>query len=296
MFRLIGRHFKEAFQGIFRHFAMAISSISAVTVTLVLVSLLTIIIGNVSQITRHLQEEIQVYVEIEEDVEESSIEYLKSQVLRVDGVSAVEYSDKDNELSKMGEYYDTDIFEMYRQDNPLARAFIVSVKEGYTLSDVSSRIEKINGLTGINFGGVTTEHFIELLASVRNGGYMIVLALTLLAVFLIYNTIKITIYNRSEEIGIMRQVGASNSYIRHPFVIEGVFIGILGAALPIAATIFGYQYFYEEMNGQLLSAMFPIMPTYPFAYEVSAFLIIVGVVVGLIGSFLSVNKYLRWRR
>ena len=122
------------------------------------------------------------------------------------------------------------------------------------------------------------------------------MALTVLAIFLIYNTIQITINSRKQELGIMRLCGANNGYITAPLVLEGIFIGIMGSVIPILLTIFGYRYVYERMNGQLVSGILKLIPVYPFVYYVSAFALGIGVVVGLIGSMLSANKYLRWKR
>ncbi len=298
MFRMISRHFKEAFQGIFRHFAMAVSSASAVTFTLVLVSLLTLIVGNISQITKNIEESIAIYATISEEVNEDEIPSLQRQLEKIEGIISVEYSDKDAELDRWiasqgenGEYY-----ESYREDNPLPRAFLIRVASGYSLTAINDRIRQVHGMQDSEFGGVTTENFMKILAGVRRIGYLIIAALTILAIFMISNTIKITIYNRNKEISIMRQVGASNSYIRQPFVIEGMFIGIMGAIISVIVTIVSYRYVYQEMGGKLLSNVLSLLPVNPFAYQVSAFLVLIGIVVGLIGSFLSVNKYLRWRR
>ena len=298
MFRLIGRHFKEAFQGIFRHFSSSLNSITAVTVTLLLVSLLTLIIGNVSQITKTLEDEVKIWVGIENEIEDGEIPSLTRKVENVEGVAGVVFSDKDSELDNFIKEFGEDgkIFEIYREDNPLSRAFIVSLREGYSISEVATRIEKVKGISRIDFGGVNTEEFLKMLNGIRQGGYVIVLALTLVAIFLIQNTINQTIFNRRLEISIMRQVGASNSYIRQPFVIEGIFIGLMGSVVPVLITIFGYKYIYEAFEGKLVSGLLTMQPVYPFAFYVSGFLVVVGIVVGLIGSFLSVNKHLRWRR
>ena len=297
MFRMMGRHFKEAFQGIFRHFDSVVASATAVMFTLALVSLLTLIIGNVSQITHSLESDVGIFCRIDDEVDEALIPALQRQVENVPGVLSVEYSDKDAELDKMiNSYKEGYLFEVYREDNPLSRVFIVQVKSGYALSEVSANITKIEGMNGAEFGGQTTEDFITMLTGIRNGGYIIILALTLISIFLISNTIRTTIYNRRIEIGIMRQVGASNSYIRQPFLIEGVIIGLLGAIIPVLLTIFGYKYIYEAMDGQLISSMLGLLPVDPFAYNVAGFLVAFAILVGLVGSLISVNKYLRWRR
>ena len=153
-----------------------------------------------------------------------------------------------------------------------------------------------NGNKNATYGGATIEDFVSLLSGIRTVGYAFTLALTVLAVFLIYNTIQITINTRKQELGIMRLCGANNSYITAPLVLEGIFIGIMGSVVPILLTIFGYRYIYERMNGQLVSGILKLIPVYPFVYYVSAFALAIGVTVGLIGSMLSANKYLRWKR
>ncbi len=298
MFRKIGRTFKEAFWGLTHHLAMAISTANAITITLVLVSVLTVLIANVSQITYDVEDDIQLYVKIEKSVEDSEIEAMQSKVSRIAGVENVEYSDADAELDRFIAAYGEsgEMYEVYRDDNPLSRVFIVKIADGYSLADVSKQISTVDGIESVDFGGATVEDFVKLLNGTRKVGLVFALALTLLAIFLIYNTIKITINSRKEEIGIMRLVGATNGYIRSPLVLEGIFIGILGALIPILLTIFGYQYIYTTMDGQLVSGILKLLPVFPFTLYVSGFILAMGILVGLVGSYLSASRYLRWKR
>ena len=136
----------------------------------------------------------------------------------------------------------------------------------------------------------------NVLDRVRFGVVILVVSLSALAIFLISNTIKLTIQARVKEIAIMRQVGATNGYIRAPFVIEGMIIGALGALIPIFVTIFGYIWIYQETGGFFLTRMFSLMPPHPTVLYIALILLGIGVFVGLIGSFMSVTKYLRWKR
>jgi len=299
MLRALRRHLKEAVLGITRHFAMSLSAASAVTVTLLLMSILVLIIGNVSQITVNLQESVTIFVRIDNEVLDSDIPELQRLVSSIDGVKSIIYSDKDSELDKLIETFGEDgkKFESYRgENNPLSRVFEVEVKNNYKIADVSSLIAKVPGIKEAMFGGVSTEQFIESLDMVRNGGALIVLALGLLDIFLVSNTIRITIFARQEEIAIMRHVGATNGYVRTPFVLEGVFIGILGSIIPMIVTIIGYNFFYIAMDGKLVTGMLTLLPVFPFTLWVNALLITMSIVVGFVGSFLSVNKNLRWKR
>jgi len=298
VFRRIGRTFKEAFWGITHHFAMVSGAINAVMITLILVSLLTVIIFNISQITYNVQHGIQIFAKIDNEIAEEDIATLKKSVERIAGIKKVTYSDADDELDlfiqNSGE--DGKIFEVYRNDNPLSRAFLIEIEDGYSLSQVSEQIAKLDGMNGVDFGGTTVEEFVNVLSSVRKVGYGIVIALAVLAIFLINSTIRITINSRKEEFGIMRLVGATNAYIRAPLVLEGIFIGILGSIIPVALTILGYQYVYTTLGGQIVSGIISLLPVFPFTLYVSLFVTVIGITVGLIGSMISTTRYLRWKR
>ena len=298
MFRKIGRSFKEAFWGITHHVAMVISTANAVTITLVLVSVLSLLIANISQITYDVEDDIQLYVKIENEVLDEDIKSIQNKISRIAGVEGIEYSDADNELDRFIAAYGEagKIYEIYRQDNPLSRVFIIKVANGYSLAELSTQISTVEGIQSVDFGGATVEDFVKLLNGIREVGTIFVIALALLAIFLIYNTIKITINSRKEEIGIMRLVGATNSYIRSPLVLEGMFIGVLGSIIPILLTIFGYNYIYTSLNGQLVSGILKLIDVFPFTLWVSLLVLVAGVTVGVIGSYISATIYLRYKR
>jgi cell division transport system permease protein len=295
MFRAIAHDFHEAFTGLSRHVAMALSAANAVMVTLVLVSVLSIIVANVSQITTKLEKDIRIYATISNEVSDDAVPTIMEQINAINGVTKTTFSSKDEELDMFIQSYGS-LFEAYRQDNPLERAVYIDVQSGTMLSQISQQISAISGVNKVEFGGNTVEDFITILNDVRLGGLVFVIALTILAMFLINNTINMTIHARQPEIAIMRNVGATNGYIRRPFVLEGVFIGLLGAVIPVLLTIFGYQWVYNSLGGELVSNMLTLLPVAPFAYYLAAALAGLGMLVGFLGSFISVNRYLRWRR
>ena len=146
------------------------------------------------------------------------------------------------------------------------------------------------------YGGDATGNFLKTLESIRNIGFGIVVALAVIAIFLISNTIRVSIHSRRREISIMRTVGATNWYIRWPFIIEGMIIGLIGSIIPIVLTVFGYRYLFNSNQGFLISKMFSLVPTFPLVIETSLILALIGMGVGAIGSILSVGKQLRWTR
>lgn len=296
-FRSLPLHFKSAVQGLIRHSATAFSAISAVSVTLVLMSLFMLLTGNISNFTHNIESDFKIHVSIDALQSEEEIAVLQEQIEGLHGVKTVEFSSKDEELRKLKEENAT-IFGMYEEGeaNPMRNVFIIETNTPEDIEPITTQVNALEGIKKAEYGGDGISVMIDLFEGIRNGGFIFVAALSLLAIFLISNTIKMTIYARNIEIGIMRHVGASNWFIRTPFVIEGMFIGLIGSILPVALTYFGYAYLYDILNGQFLSSMFIMQQLNPFVIEICILLAICGIVVGMIGSFLAVSKYLRWKR
>lgn len=129
--------------------------------------------------------------------------------------------------------------------------------------------------------------------SAQKVSYGMVIALILVTVFLIINTIKLTIFSRKREISIMRLVGASNFTIKTPFIIEGMVLGMFGSIIPILTVCFGYVALYNHFDGYLYSRMISLIEPEPFIYMVSGIVLIIGIIVGMIGSASAVRKYLK---
>ncbi|MBR3839684.1 MAG: permease-like cell division protein FtsX [Erysipelotrichales bacterium] len=298
-FRNIPRHFKEARNGIVRNFAMTLSSASAVTVTLVLIGAFLLVAVNLDSFMTSVEEGVQIHVRIEDTVSEDKISSLQASVEAISGVRSVVYSDKDSELDALIEVYgeEGELFETYRGDaNPLKRAFVVEVTDGLLIDEVTAKIEAVPGIFSALYGGSSIIEMMSAFENIKSGGIIFVLILSALAVFLISNTIKLTIFARQDEIRIMRLVGASNGYIRTPFLLEGIFIGLLGAILPIGLVYFGYTYLYTVTGGYFFTPLFTLITPQPFLMYISGALAGIAIIVGLIGSYISVSRYLWWKR
>lgn len=298
---MISRPIKEGFKGVGRHGAMAFSAALAVTIALLLISLFLLFSYNVQNFTKSVESSMEISVMIDYNYESDEQEAaIQSAIEAIDGVKAVTYSDKDAEFEYYLESFDDEktkeAFEPFREDNPMHDAFYVEAETGDQISSVAEAIQDIEGVSAVNYGGQSTVSMVDAMATIRKAGVVLVVGLTLLAVFLIQNTIKLTISARKDEITIMRNVGATNSFIRSPFVIEGIIIGILGSIIPIALTVWGYLFFYEQTGGIAFTSMLKLVEPFPFLYYMIGILLGLGIVVGFIGSIFSVNRYLRWKR
>lgn len=298
MIRRFFRHIKEGFIGFGRHLGMAMSSVASVTITLLLIGLFLVMTINLNSLTAEIEDSISLSVILSYDIDtESERNNLIKQINACADIENIEYRTKDQEFDFYLEMYPdlADFYGTYRDQNPFHDVLLVSVQDVSQLQTIKDKISGFYGVDSVNDGGRNTYTLITILANVRLFGSALVICLTAMAVYLIYNTIRITIASRSDEIWIMRNVGARNSYIRAPFLVEGIIIGVIGSIVPISCVISSYYYIYNATNGVLLGVLRLIAP-YPFIIYASLSILGLGVLVGYLGSYLSVCKFLRRRR
>ena len=291
------RHVKTAFLSIFRHLAMSLSAASAVTITLVLLAVFLVLAGNISLFTSSIEEDLSIHAVLSTDIkEEADIQSIEKEIQSIDGVKQVRYSTPEEELELYIEEQGEE-FAMFRgEENPLTGAFFITVKKADQIASITKQVQQVAGIRQAVYGGTSVSDMINMLNTVRFGGMIFIVLLALLALFLISNSIKMTIYARNREISIMRNVGATNGYIKVPFMLEGMIIGFIGSLIPCLITYFGYRYLFDVMGGQIFSNMFSLQPVMPFTLEICVILIVAGMLVGLFGSFFSTTKYLHWKR
>ncbi|MCR5228794.1 MAG: permease-like cell division protein FtsX [Solobacterium sp.] len=301
MISRIFRPFKEGFRGVFRHGAMSLSAATAVTITLFIISIFMLFTMNVRQFTQGIEQSVPISVQIDYDHESAEQEgAIELAISEIPGVAEIKYYSKAEEFQYFLDAFTDErtraAMEPFENDNPMHDSYYVEVSDGTQLESIANQISQIPGVFKVNFGGASATNLISMLRTIRFGGGILALALSILAIFLIQNTIKLTILARADEIAIMRNVGATNGFIRSPFLIEGILIGALGAVLPVAGTYYGYRYLYNFTDGYIISQMFTLLHPVPFVKYVCLALLGIGMLVGLIGSFFSVTRYLRWRR
>lgn len=290
------KHLITSVKNIWRNGVMSISSIFAVTITLLLIGAVGMVAVNIQTISTSLEEGIKIYVKLDREIDSYLEAQIGEDILAIDGVKNSIFYTKDEELTKLIDGYDEGetLFESYRDDNPLGSAYEVEVLNPENISDISEKILGIYGVNTASYGGSSTNDMISTLKIVQQTGSILIVALLFLAVFMISNTIKITITSRKVEISIMRMVGASNWYVRIPFMLEGMLIGIIGCIVPVAVLSYGYCVFYDIISATISSSVLPVILPMPFIFEVSGLLLLLGAGVGLVGSFISIHKFLKF--
>ena len=297
IFKNLPKHFKTSLINIWRNGAMSFSSIFAVMITLSLIGVIGVLALNVQDISANIEEGVRIYVKLERNIDEEAEKAVGEQILAIKGVKTATYSSKDDELTKLIEKQGEDgkeLFESYREDNPLGAAYEVEVNDSDKIAEVAEKIESIENVNTVNYGGESTQSMVKTLHTIQTGGMVFIVGLMIVALFMISNTIKITITTRATEISIMRMVGASNWYIRIPFMLEGMMIGLFGAIIPIILLVYGYGVIYDYTGGSLMSTMLVLKEPMPFIRDFSLVLAGLGAGVGLIGSFVSIRRFLKF--
>ncbi|MFD1736744.1 permease-like cell division protein FtsX [Bacillus salitolerans] len=293
--RTLLRHIREGFRNIFRNGWMTFASISAVTVTLLLVGSFLVIMMNLNEFANAIESDVEISVHIDVTATENDRQELRTRIERIPEVEKVTFSSKDQELKEliqsMGE--EGKSYTLFEQDNPLSDVFVVKTTTPTDVVKVAEQIETFTYADKVLYGKGTVEKLFKGLEIARNIGLGIIIGLLFTAMFLISNTIKITIVARKREIEIMKLVGATNSFIRWPFFIEGLLLGVAGSIIPISVTAGSYYYIYELVSPKLEDTFFKLVPVTPFLYQLSAVLIVIGAFIGIWGSLLSVRKFLK---
>ncbi|HEM6404351.1 TPA: ABC transporter permease [Streptococcus suis] len=302
------RHFIESLKSLKRNGWMTIAAISSVAITLTLVGLFASVILNTAKLASDLEQNVRINVylranstdqaetivnEAGETVANPDYQKVYNQITALENVQSVTYSSKDEQLQKLTATLG-DTWNLFQGDaNPLYDAYIIDSTEPQYVKTVATEIAKIDGVTEVRDGEVETERIFKLANLVRTWGLAATGLLLFTAVFLISNTIRITIISRSREIQIMRLVGAKNSYIRGPFLWEGAWVGLLGAILPSVLVYSLYKMIYTSVNASLASQDLSLISMNVFVPGMIGALFVIGIIIGSLGSVISMNRYLK---
>ncbi|WP_335871579.1 permease-like cell division protein FtsX [Bacillus sp. 2205SS5-2] len=286
------RHFRESLKNIVRNSWMTFASASAVTVTLLLVGVFVVLMLNMNKIASDIENDVEIKVYLTLEADQEAIQLAQEKITRLAGVENVEFSSKESELKNLIDDVG-DEFGIFEQENPLYNAFIVKAETPQDTRNITSQIKKLENVQDAVYGESKIEKLFTFFKISRNVGLVLIIGLLFTAMFLISNTIKITIVARRREIEIMKLVGATNWFVRWPFILEGLWLGILGSIIPIVLVSSGYYYAYDYIEPKLQNYFFSLLEMTPFIYQVNILILLMGCLIGVWGSMMSVRKFLK---
>ncbi len=296
IFRTFFRSLRDALKSVIRNFSLSLASISCITITLVIITCSIVLSKNVANFTQEIEKDVTIVAFLNSDVTDEEREDFELSLKRMDNYESFEYQSKaevKKEMEEENETFSAILKEWDDEENPLKDTYTIKVIDVDKIGETAKEIEKLDGVSSVQYGEGLVEQLVGAFDIVKKVTIIAAVALILVTIFLIINTIKLTIFSRKREISIMRLVGASNSRIKLPFVIEGIILGIIGSVIPILITIYGYTLLYNQLHGYVFSPVISLVKPMPFAFYVSLIILLIGMIVGMIGSSRAVRKYIK---
>ncbi|UKS26167.1 permease-like cell division protein FtsX [Paenibacillus sp. HWE-109] len=297
------RHLREGTRNVVRNGWMTFASISSIAISLLILGIFVLITLNVNDIAAQIEDQVEINVYLEVNTSQEQIDTLQSQIKGINEVKSTKFVSKEEGLvylrEKLGDSGKALLDGFEGDNNPLNDAFTIEVDDPRNVAAVADQISALNigkdpkPIYKVNYGKGTVEALFKVTQIARWVGFGIVILLSFTAVFLIANTIKITILARRKEISIMKMVGATNSFIRWPFFIEGALLGFIGSVIPAALILGGYWKLLHLSSLNLNLLMIELTPFGRIAPTMAVLLLGIGMVIGIWGSLISVRKFLR---
>ena len=295
-FRMLGRSIRDAFKSVIRNFSLSLASISCITITLIIVAIAIMASFNVQNFTKEIERDLTIVVFMDNDATEEDVNAMKEKLDSKKNIAKYTFESKNDVRKDMMK--ENDVFESVMKDwkndeNPLRDTFKIKVNNVDNMGKTADELKKMDKVDTVQYGEGMVEKLVNAFSSIEKVAYGVVIALIIVTIFLIINTIKLTIFSRKREIGIMRLVGASNFAIKVPFIIEGMILGFFGAIIPVILITYGYLAFYNHFEGHLFTQLIELIKPEPFIYNASLIVVVIGIIVGMIGSAGAVRKYLK---
>lgn len=289
-----GEYFiQEVFHSLRRNNWMTFASIGTVAVSLFVLGVFLILVLNMNRLAGMLESQVQISVYIEDHLTDREKRQIGYDIESLQGIDSVTYVDRETAKERLKERLGDQkyLLDALSEDNPLPDAFEVTVTTPAVVESAAGAIAAMQGVEEAKYGQDVVEHLFDITRLMRIFGFVLMGLLGGATLFIISNTIRLTVFARRKEIAIMKYVGATDWFIRWPFLLEGIVLGCIGGFIAAVAL----RSFYAAMAAKIYStlAFFPLMPQYPFMNYVTLAILLAGIVIGAIGSVISLKRFLR---
>lgn len=285
---------KEGLKGLARNRSMAVASVASVASSLFVLGIMLCIVLNINFISEQTKEQFNsVQVFLVDDLKQDDILSVKTQLEKIDNIKSISYETKDQALKNLKSRWGENGYLLEGIDNPLQNSYIIEIDDTEKADQLVADITKLKNIEDISYYKDIVEQLNNIATTVNKFGLALMAILTFVSIFIISTTIKLTLYARKREIFIMKYIGATNWFVRWPFIIEGLILGFIGAVIAIFITYGLYSVVYnflvgsnlQFINGYLIHAG-DILGT------ITTVFIAMGIGIGTVGSVISVRRYL----
>ncbi len=277
-----------------RNGLMTLASISTVALSLFMLGVFLCGVVNLNNMAASLETQVQLSVYLKDDLTTNQIMETGKAVKSQPNIKELKFVTKDQALqdfkSRLGDDQ-KQMIDSLEGVNPLPNSYIVTFENPQDVKLAAKELATVPGVESVHYGQDVVDELFKITQIIRIGGIVLIAFLAAATLFIISNTIRLTVFARRKEIAIMKYVGATNGFIRWPFVIEGMLLGCIGGLIAVACTGEFYYFITSEIEQSL--AFFPLVPMFPIFYQLAVALLIIGIFVGAIGSAISLRQYMR---
>lgn len=284
---------REVIHSLRRNNWMSVASIGTVAVSLFIFGMFLMLVMNMNKMVDAMESQVQIMVYLEDDFSRDDARDLEVDLKKMQGVEKVTFVPKEEAMEKFKERLGDQktLLDALDETNPLPDSFEVMVLQPEMVKTAAENIEKFEGVDSAKYGQDVMEHLFDITRLIRIFGFALMMVLALATLFIISNTIRLTVFARRKEIAIMKYVGATDWFIRWPFVLEGIVMGFLGSLIASVVLRFTYSGITAKIYDTL--AFFPLIPEEPFLNYVTMIVVIGGMIMGAIGSTVSIKRFLK---
>lgn len=294
-FNVISYLLKEGIRNVFKNKKSTISCLMIMCATMLIFGLFLVIGENINAFVKSVADAQGIMVYLKTEATDEEIEQVGKDILQIDGVRDAKYISNTEGLESMRETLGDKMIEGYTTDNILPASYEVTLTDLELSSDVQESLKQIPNVDDIRSSNIIIEQIIRLAKGIKIVTWVILVLLIIISTAIISNTIKLTVHARRKEISIMKYVGATDSFIRWPFVVEGIIIGVIAAIISIVVLGLAYNLIVHLLAGNtVLNRMG--MSLLSFSDMITLLIVVylgLGIGIGALGSTISMRKYLQ---
>lgn len=286
---------KEGYDNLNKHGSKTVSTMLIICATMLILGIFIIILQNVNKNVETLRLEQGLQAFIEDKATDEDIAYMEDEIRLIEGVSKIEYMNKSEAYEDAkNQFKDQEYFlDGLENLDIFPASFIVKFTNIEEAERITAEVEKIDGIYKVKYNADTIEAVISI-SKVANYFLLGVgIVLLVVSIFIISNTIKLAVYSNKREIFIMRYIGATNSFIVKPFIVEGAIMGIVSALISFIVISVVYIYIYSALNSSYALGIFKFIPYSTIWYQILIAYVALGLFIGIFGSAVSLKKYLK---
>lgn len=286
--RTIKYFFKESFTSLIRNRWMSLASIGAVASALIIFGSFLLLSVNFDYILKDVESQVEITAYLEDSVDEAGISELNKSIGSIEGVKEVKFISKEDAIEEFKEQVGRELLEGI--ENPLPNSFRIKVNDPHEVGTVAEKIQRFVGIEEVKYGKGIVEKLFNIIYWMRIIGMVIMAVFAAVSIFIISNTIRLTVFARRREISIMKYIGATDWFVRWPFLIEGMVLGLIGSSLAIGILAVAYNYLFITVKINLpMIALLPIEEFYNYALGFLG----IGMLIGAFGSSFSIKRFLK---